>query len=159
MTGRLLVRWFARGKSRKRPAQGSEIDGLDQVQIETGLVGLLLVFIAAVTGQGNDKSRLKCWILPQLFGDVIAVEKTRQADVAENHFGLKRPGHFDSRITIVSNLNLVAVEAQEHARGFGGVAVVFDHKDPIAPNVGLRWLLSLGLLGRTKIQRQTEDEF
>jgi hypothetical protein len=71
----------------QRSLELNDIDGLDQMQVETGRASLLMIFIASIACQGDQVCELEVRILAQLSGDIVAAHAAGQTNIAQDHLG------------------------------------------------------------------------
>jgi hypothetical protein len=105
------------------------VDGLGEMSIESGHSGPFLVLRLPPTGQGDQVGALSPVLVPDRTGNFVAVE-IRHSDIEDDDIGTVLPAQFQRLMTRMGDDDFMAAKLQQHAHGFGRIAVVVGYEDP-----------------------------
>ena len=110
---------------------GSDFDGLGEVEVEASLSGPPLVVFASPTGEGDQDGSAERRLAAELFRDVIAIHAGKP-DVQENDVGLERTRRVQGLCAAMGSPRLVAAEFEHFRQADCSVDVVINHQDAAA---------------------------
>jgi hypothetical protein len=92
-------------------------------------VGATTIRVLAPTGQGHQYRSLVGLPFTNPSGGFIAVQD-RQADIHEDHVGLKIRRPVNRRQTVIGRMRFVSAEGEQRGHHVSGVAIVIDDQNP-----------------------------
>jgi hypothetical protein len=111
--------------ARDESAQRIDIGRLDDVVVEAGHAGALLVMLLAPSGQGDEQHPRPIGSAADLSRHVVSVH-FRHADVENRHVGLERIECFERGLSGVDDRDVRAKTAELGAARVRLIAVVVD---------------------------------
>ena len=104
------------------------VDGLDEVEVESGFTAASPVVLLAIAGNSDDDRIFASLALAKLPCDFVAVHAGKP-DVEENHVRTKCIGGRDCLRSVIGCADVVTQELKQSSEPLGRVGVVVNDKD------------------------------
>ncbi len=115
-------------EARKKRFKLSDLDWLNEMGDEAGLLRTVAIFVLAPAGDGDQRDAGACRQFTNLGRGFQSVH-AGHSQIEQHHAGKEAGDFAEGSSTVMSDANFVAGEIQQSAEAIGGVGVVIDDQD------------------------------